>query len=131
VHATRAREHAQRTCDDGGMSVLVEAQIHGLGGRATELRDVLREHAAAVAQADGCLASRASAPLDAEPGEYVLETLWCDEAAMHAHYATAEYGRYVGRVGELLARPSDVQIHYIERSVRVTADASMDPVRQD
>jgi len=112
------------------MSVLVEAQIHGLGGRATELRDALREHAAAVAQADGCLAARASAPLDAESGEYLLETLWRDEAAMHAHYATAEYSRYASRVGELLARPSEVQIHYVERSVRATGDASMDPVRQ-
>jgi quinol monooxygenase YgiN len=112
------------------MSVLVQAQIHGLAGRAAELTDVLDEHAAALRQADGCLVSRAASPLDAEPAEYVLDTVWRDEAAMQAHYATAEYGRYVSRIGELLSRPSDVQIHYIERSVRATPDLSLDPVRQ-
>jgi quinol monooxygenase YgiN len=112
------------------MSVLVQAQIHGLGGRAADLTEVLEEHASAMAQADGCLSARASAPLDADPGEYLLEAVWRDEAAMHAHYASAEYARYAGRIGELLARPSDVQIHYVERSVRATGDASMDPVRQ-
>jgi quinol monooxygenase YgiN len=112
------------------MSVLVQAQIHGLAGRAAELTDVLGEHAAALRQADGCLVSRAASPLDAEPAEYVLDTVWRDEAAMQAHYATAEYGRYVSRIGELLSRPSDVQIHYIERSVRATPDLSLDPVRQ-
>lgn len=112
------------------MSVLVQAQIHGLAGRAAELSEVLAEHGAAMGRADGCLLSRVAAPLPAEAGEYALEALWRDEPAMHAHYATAEYARYVGRIGELLARPSDVEIHYVERSLRATGDASMDPVRQ-
>jgi quinol monooxygenase YgiN len=112
------------------MSVLVQAQIHGLAGRAAELADVLREHAAAMGEADGCVSSGVGAPLDGEPGEYVLTALWRDEPAMRAHYATAEYGRYAGRIGELLARPSDVEIHYVEHSVHATGDPSMDPVRQ-
>ena len=112
------------------MSVLVQARIHGLAGRADELADVLREHAAAMGEADGCLSAGVSAPLDAEAGELVLEALWRDEPAMRGHYATAEYGRYAGRIGELLARPSDVEILYVERSVRATGDASLDPVRQ-
>jgi quinol monooxygenase YgiN len=112
------------------MSVLVQAEIHGLAGRAGELTEVLIEHAGAMRQADGCLMSHAAAPLDAELAEYVLETHWRDEAAMRAHYATAEYGRYAGRIGELLSRPSDVEIHYIERSVRAAADLSLDPARQ-
>ena len=44
--------------------------------------------------------------------------------------ADAEYGRYIGLIGELLARPSDVEIHYIERSVHAMDDPSLDPVRQ-
>ena len=118
------------TCNDGAMSVLVQAQIHGLVGRAAELTEVLLEHAARMGQADGCLMSRAAAPLDDEPGEYELATLWRDEAAMRAHYATPEYGRYISRIGELLSRPSDVEIHYIERSVHAAADLSLDPARQ-
>jgi quinol monooxygenase YgiN len=112
------------------MSVLMQARIHGLAGRAGELADVLREHAAAMGVADGCLSAGVSAPLDAEAGELLLEALWRDEPAMRDHYATAEYGRYAARIGELLARPSDVEILYVERSVRATGDASLDPVRQ-
>jgi quinol monooxygenase YgiN len=112
------------------VSVLVQARIHGLAGRSAELADVLREHAAAMGAADGCVSSCVGALLDAEAGEFVLEALWRDEPAMRAHYATAEYGRYAGRIGELLARPSDVEVHYVERSVRATGDPSMDPVRQ-
>jgi quinol monooxygenase YgiN len=118
------------TCHDGAMSVLMQAEIHGLVGRVAELTEVLLEHAARMRQADGCLMSRAAAPLDAEPGEYLLDALWRDEAAMRAHYATAEYGRYISRIGELLGRPSDVEIHYIERSVHAMADLSLDPARQ-
>ena len=112
------------------MSVLIHAEIHGLAGRAPELRDVLREHAARLASADGSLGAAAYEPLGAEPGEFVLDTWWRDEAALHAHYATAEYTRYLQSVGELLARPSDATVHTIERSYRAAADLSADPARQ-
>jgi len=49
---------------------------------------------------------------------------------MSAHYATPDYTRYVDLIGELLARPSDVTISYVEREVRATADLSQDPTRQ-
>lgn len=112
------------------MNVLVHAEIHGIVARSAELRALLREHADASARAPGCLGSTAAEPLGAEPGELVLDTWWSDEAALRAHYASEEYGRYTLAVGELLARPSDVRIHYVERSVRARGDASLDPTRQ-
>jgi quinol monooxygenase YgiN len=112
------------------VSVLVQARIHGIVGRIAELRALLRDHAEVTSRAPGCLGSTASEPLGAEPGELVLDARWSDEAALRAHYASEEYGRYASAVGELLARPSDVQIHYVERSVRAHGDASLDPLRQ-
>jgi quinol monooxygenase YgiN len=112
------------------MSVLVHAEVHGLAGRVNELRELLAEHAQLSARSPGSLGSTASEPLGATAGEFVLDTWWQDEAALSAHYASAEYTRYSGRVGELLARPSDVQIHYVDRSVRATDDPSLDPSRQ-
>lgn len=112
------------------MTVLVHAEIHGLVGRAAELRALLADHAEAMSRAPGCLGATASEPLGAEPGELVLDGWWSDEAALRAHYASEDYARYAGAVGELLARPSDVQIHYVERSVRARGDASLDPARQ-
>ena len=113
------------------MTVLVHAAIHGVVGRAAELRALLREHADATSSTAGCLGCAAYEPLGGEPGELVLDAWWRDDAALRAHYASAEYGRYATAVGELLARPSDVQIHYVERTVRARGDASLDPLRQD
>lgn len=112
------------------MPLLVDAQIHGLGGRAGELRDVLREHVAALRQAPGCLGAEASEALDADPGELRLVSWWRDEGTLRAHYATPAYTYYVGRIGELLARPSDVRVHHVDRSMRPVADLSADPTRQ-
>jgi quinol monooxygenase YgiN len=112
------------------MSVLVHAELHGLAGRARELRGVLREHAELMAAGEGSLGAAAYEPLGAEPGEFVLDAWWRDETALRAHYATSEYAHYVQRVGELLARPSDVTVHTVDRSYRATADLSADPSRQ-
>jgi quinol monooxygenase YgiN len=112
------------------VTVLVHAEIHGLVGRAAELRALLAEHAAATARAPGCTGCVAYEPLGGEPGELVLDAWWSDEAALRAHYGSAEYGLYMTAVGELLARPSDVQLHYVERTVRARGDASLDPSRQ-
>jgi quinol monooxygenase YgiN len=112
------------------MSLSIHAEIHGLAGRAGELRALLAEHAAALAAADGSRGAEAYEPLGADLGEYVLVTRWRDEDALRAHYATPQYTRYVEHIGELLARPSDVRIAYVEREVRATADLSQDPTRQ-
>jgi len=115
----------------GAMRVLVHAEIHGLSGRAGDLATLLTEHATAMAAVEGSLGSAAYAPLGAAPGEYVLEGWWRDEAAMRAHYASAEYARYAALVGDLLARPSDVTIHLVDESVRAVGDPAADPTRQD
>jgi quinol monooxygenase YgiN len=112
------------------VTVVVHAEIHGLVGRVGELRALLAEHADTTARAPGCTRCVVYAPLDAEPGEYVLVAWWSDELSLRAHYGSSEYGLYVTNVGELLARPSDVQIHYVDRTVRARGDASLDPARQ-
>jgi quinol monooxygenase YgiN len=111
------------------MSILLRAEIHGLAGRAGELRDVLRDHVEGLAAAEGSEGATASVPLDGEHGEMVLESWWRDEASMRAHWGTREYERYTQAVSPLLARPSDVVVHYIERSVHATADLASDPAR--
>ena len=113
------------------MAVLVHAEIHGLVGRIGELRELLRAHAERLTGAAGGLGASAYEPIGEEPGELVLDALWEDERALSAHYRTAEYADYTMRIGELLARPSDVTVHYIERSYRPEADLSLDPTRQD
>jgi quinol monooxygenase YgiN len=112
------------------MTLSIHAEIHGLAGRADELRTLLAEHAASLAVADGSLGAAAYEPLDGDAGEFVLQARWRDEGALRAHSTTPGYTHYAERVGELLARPSDVRVTYVEREVHATADLSQDPTRQ-
>jgi quinol monooxygenase YgiN len=59
----------------------------------------------------------------------LLESWWRDEATMRAHWTSVAYERYAQAVGPLLARPSEVIVHYVERSVHATADPGADPAR--
>jgi quinol monooxygenase YgiN len=109
--------------------VILEAVVHGLGGRQAELARLLADLAAS-AQADepGCLAFRALAGGD-EPGDFVVLAHFADEAALRAHYATAHYRRYRDAAGPLLARPSDAVLYYVERAVRAEDPDPPDPAR--
>jgi quinol monooxygenase YgiN len=112
------------------MPLLLHVEVHGLAGRAGELREALAEHARRIAELDGTQGAAAYEPLGAEAGEFVLDSWWTDEAALRAHYATSEYSRYAGLVGELLARPSDATVYEIASSYRPAPDLSADPGRQ-
>jgi len=111
------------------MTILVRAEIHGLAGRAGQLREVLAEHVGALAAADGNTGAEAAVPLSADHGEFLLDVWWRDERSMRAHYGTREYERYTQAIGPMLARPSDVTVHYVDRSVRATAELDADPSR--
>jgi quinol monooxygenase YgiN len=111
------------------VSLNVHAEIHGLAGRAQELRDLLAEHAQRLNAADGCLGA-SSAEVLGEVAEFLLVVRWRDEEALRAHYVTPEYTRYATSIGELLARPSDVTLAELGREVRAQADLSEDPTRQ-
>ena len=112
------------------VSVLIHVELHGLAGRARELRSLLQEHASGLARAEGSLGAVAYEPLGGEPGELVLDAWWRDDAALRAHYASDEYGDYARRVGELLARPSDATVHTVASSYKPAADLSLDAGRQ-
>jgi quinol monooxygenase YgiN len=112
------------------MSLIIHAEIHGLGGRSSELAELLGEHTARLARAAGCDGATAAQALGADPGEYLLTTRWTDEDAVRAHYRSTDFTYYITRIGELLARPSDVTVSYVGEEVRATADLSEDPTRQ-
>jgi quinol monooxygenase YgiN len=112
------------------MSLIIHAEIHGLGGRASELAELLGEHATRIANAGGCSGATAAQALGADVGEYLLTTRWEDEESLRAHYRSNDFSYYITRIGELLARPSDVTISYVGEEVRTQADLSEDPTRQ-
>ena len=105
--------------------IVMVAELHGLVGRQTELQELLDALAAGARDEPGCLGFRF--PTAEEPGEWVLLSTWVDEAALRTHYATAHYRRYRDAVGPLLARPSDVVVHHLDRTVHARDPNPPDP----
>jgi quinol monooxygenase YgiN len=108
-----------------GSTLLLVADIHGLAGRAGELRALLDELAAASRLEAECLGFRVLA--DAEPGEFVLLSRWSGESALSTHYATPHYRHYRRQVSPMLARPSDVRLHYVSSTVQAFDPNPPDP----
>ncbi len=106
-------------------AVVLVAEIHGRAGLADGLRDLLADLAVgALAEAE-CVGYRVLT--DRVPAEYVLLGAWSSEAGLRAHYETPHYRRYREQVGPLLARPSDVVVHHISRTVHALDPNPPDP----
>jgi quinol monooxygenase YgiN len=111
------------------MRIVLVVAVHALAGRAAEVGDAVEELRRECETSPGCEAFQVGRGIG-DPSEFVLVSTWRDEATMRAHFASAAYGRYVEAVTPALARPSDVAVHYVERTVRPIGDASSDPARQ-
>ncbi|HEY1449527.1 MAG TPA: putative quinol monooxygenase [Solirubrobacteraceae bacterium] len=104
---------------------LLVAELHGLVGSQDELRSLLDELATGAKSERGCADFHV---LHAEePGEFVLLSVWADEDALRAHYATPHYRHYREQVGLLLARPSDVVVHHVSMTIKALDPNPPDP----
>jgi quinol monooxygenase YgiN len=107
--------------------VILVADLHGLAGRAAELEGLLRQLASGSRQEPGCVEFRILSP--GEPGAFTLLSGYADEDAVRRHYATDHYLRYRAQVGPLLARPTDVTVHHVSRTVHPRDPNLPDPGR--
>jgi quinol monooxygenase YgiN len=90
--------------------VVAIAQIHGIAGRRSDLRELMRTTEARVAAEPGCVQYRFAATLG-DPDEYVHVQEWASEDAWRAHQTSPAFRDYQQGLFELLARPSDMKIH--------------------
>jgi quinol monooxygenase YgiN len=110
--------------------VVVVGQIHTLLGRREEVLELLRDTQARAREEPGCI-SYDFAEVVGDPGRFVVNQEWRDAAAMAAHYRTAAFADYQARIGDLLARPSEVRIHYVRETLRPEDGEPLDPRRAD
>lgn len=103
--------------------VLAITRIHGVAGRRDELRALMQTTEQAVAQEPGCRSYRFTAAL-AEPDEYLNVQAWTSEDAWQAHQRSPAFRDYQYAVFDLLARPSEMEVH---RGAQVTLPAPSDP----
>ena len=105
--------------------LIVIAEIHGLAGRADELRTLLEGLASTSVQEPGCGAFRVLDP--GEVGEFVVVSEYASQDALSAHYSTDHYQYYRSTVGEMLARPSDVVVHHVAQTIHAVDPNLPDP----
>jgi quinol monooxygenase YgiN len=110
--------------------LVVVGDLDVLVGRRDELLELLADTQHRARQEPGC-ESYAFAEVAGEPGHVLVCQEWADMAALDAHYRSAVFERYQQRVGEFLARPSEVRIHEVRQTLRPQDSAPMDPRRAD
>jgi quinol monooxygenase YgiN len=110
--------------------IVVVGDLDVLVGRREELLELLAQTQAEARREAGC-ESYAFAEVVDEPGHVVICQEWADAPALEEHYRSAAFARYQQRVGEFLARPSEVRIHHVGETVRPQGAATMDPRRAD
>jgi quinol monooxygenase YgiN len=96
--------------------IVAVTEIHGIAGRREELRALMRDTQERVALEPGCRMYRFSATLE-DPDEYVHFQEWTSEAAFADHQRSPAFREYQSKLFELLARPSDMRLHYVGQSV--------------
>ena len=116
--------------DSSSARPVVIGDVYGLVGRPSELAELLRETQDEARSSPGCL-SYAFAEVVGEPGHYLVVQEWRDVGAMDAHYTSIAFQRYQYRVGEFLARPSEVRLHHVRQTLRLVDGAPQDPRRAD
>jgi quinol monooxygenase YgiN len=106
--------------------VLAITRIHGIAGRREELRELMRATEAAVATEPGCLTYRFAATLD-DVDEYVHVQEWAGEDEWRAHQRSPAFREYQRSLFDLLARPSDMEVHRGAQTTRPEPSGPPDP----
>jgi quinol monooxygenase YgiN len=109
--------------------VLAITRIHGVAGRREDLRALMRETEARVAAEPGCRAYRFAATLE-DPDEYLNVQEWEDDAAFLTHQSSPAFRDYQRGLFDLLARPSDMEVHRATETTR-PEPSIMDPRAAD
>jgi quinol monooxygenase YgiN len=107
--------------------LILVADVHGRTALTAELHLVLSALADGANGEPGCISFRVLSGDDS--GEFVLLASWMSEEALREHYATAHYRYYREQVGPLLARPSDVVVHYLAATVHAVDPNPPDPAK--
>jgi quinol monooxygenase YgiN len=110
--------------------VIAIARIHGLAGRREALRELMRATEVRVAAEPGCRFYRFAATLE-DPDEYVHVQEWGSDQAFAAHQRSPAFRDYQHALFDLLARPSDVQVHRAPQTILPEPSDPPDPRRAD
>jgi quinol monooxygenase YgiN len=111
-------------------SVVVVGDVYAVVARRDEIAALMRDTQARARTEPGCVGFAFAEVVD-DPGHYVVVEEWRDDDALATHFASHAFQDYQRRVGELLARPSEVRIHHVSGTTNPVDSGPMDPRRAD
>lgn len=126
----RARRSPPHAAYADGISVLAVTLIHGIAGRRSELRELMRATEERVSAEPGCRRYQFAATL-ADPDEYVHVQEWASDAAFAEHQRSPAFRAYQQALFGLLARPSDMRVHRTLETVAPEPSGPADPRSAD
>jgi quinol monooxygenase YgiN len=106
--------------------MIAVTHIHGIAGRRSDLRELMRATEERTAGEPGCVQYRFTARLD-DPDEYVHVQEWASEDAFRTHQTSKAFRDYQQGLFELLARPSDMTVYRGGEAVRPAPSGPPDP----
>jgi quinol monooxygenase YgiN len=110
--------------------VVAVTRIHGIAGRRAELRELMRRAEAVAASEPGCLRYQFGITLGGAD-EYVHVQEWAADDAFDAHQRSPGFRDYQLGLVDLLARPSEMEVHRVSETVAPRPSAPMDPRTAD
>jgi quinol monooxygenase YgiN len=106
------------------------ADLYTVLGRREEIIALLRATQDQIRREPGCRAYTFAEAVG-DSGHYIVTQEWRDTAALEAHYSSQALADYLNRVGEFLARPTQMRIHRVAETFHPTDPGPMDPRRAD
>ncbi|HKH16350.1 MAG TPA: antibiotic biosynthesis monooxygenase family protein [Solirubrobacteraceae bacterium] len=110
--------------------IIAVTRIHGLAGRRDELRALMRDTQRRTAGEPGCLRYVFGATVG-DADEYVHVQEWSDDSSFASHQRSEPFRDYQQGSLDLVARPSDMELHHVSSTIAPEPSGPMDPRSAD
>jgi quinol monooxygenase YgiN len=110
--------------------IVAVGDIYAQIPRRKEVTELMRATQARAREQPGCAYFAFAETLD-DPGHFVVVQQWRDRRALDGHYASEVFADYQSRIGPLLVRSSEIQIHEVAASARPIASSALDISQDD
>jgi len=107
--------------------IIAVGDIYAQLSRREPVRELMRSTAPRMLEEPGCVSYVFAETLE-DPGHFVVVQQWRDQDAFERHYRGPAFAEYRERIGDSLARISELHVHVVGESYTPTdEDAELGP----
>jgi quinol monooxygenase YgiN len=109
--------------------IVALGDLHAQIPQRIAVEQAMQDAQSAAREREGC-ESFSFAEAVGDPGHYLIVARWRDQAAMQAHYRSPAFAAYEAAITPLLVSDSELELHVVDRTVRLLDARTLD-LRQD